>query len=232
MNVVIKMGEQVIQTTLEDIAKYLLKPTEERNEENAFYFAIQFSRACHEATNGNLDDIDNPLIFQGLKQAREIILDKARPLAELQKNLEKEIEDLEYKIYLIKDKEHDNYMKAHELSCQLDKLGLFHGAEKKALREQIEALRKPLEVPKEYQEKIDIHNATIEKYKAKLKEYDNLVRKCNWAEQELLIKGKNYKAFEKPQKAQNSQKEEKPTNTKPTTKTSFKDQIKPLKSIK
>lgn len=232
MNGVIKMGEQVIQTTLEDIAKYLLKPTEERNEENAFYFAIQFSRACHEATNGNLDDIDNPLIFQGLKQAREIILEHSRPISEQVSKIKQNIKELEYKIWEIEDKEHDNYMKAHELSCQMDKLGLFHGAEKRELKAQIEALRKPLEVPKEYQEQIDRGKIVIESYEEKLKEYDNLVRGCNWAEQELLLKGKNCKTAEKPQKAQKSQKEEKAINTKPITKPSFKDQLKPLKSLK
>lgn len=231
MKVLIKADNQYFQTELEDIAKYLLKPREERKEENSFYFAIKFVQSCCDATKGNIEDIDDPLIFQGIEQARKIILDKSRSLAELQKKLENEVEELDYKIYQIKDKEHDNYIKANNLSGQLVKLGLFHGAEKKALKEQIEALRKPLEVPEEYSRKIEMHKAAIESYKEKLEEYDDLVRGCNWVEQELLLNGKNCKPSEKPQKAHKSRKEEKTINTKSSKKTSFKDQLKPLKSI-
>lgn len=232
MKAFIELENQVGVVEGDVMARFLLKPKEERAEELSMKMAVAFAEGCHQATNGHLEEIDNPLFFQAIKNAREIILEHSRPLSEQVGKIKQNIKELEYKIWEIEDKEHDNYMKAHELSCQMDKLGLFHGAEKRELKAQIEALRKPLEVPKEYQEQIDRGKIVIESYEEKIKEYDNLVRGCNWAEQELLLKGKNCKTAEKPQKAQKSQKEEKATTTKPTTKPSFKDQLKPLKSLK
>lgn len=231
MNVLLKMGEQHISMSVEDMAKYLLKPEEERNPENSFFIASNFAEVCYQALDKNFSEVDNPLIYQGLKPAREILQAKWRVYSEQRLKLENEVKELEAKIYVIEQQEHDNYMKAHDLSCQLDKLGLFHGAEKKNLKEQIQALRKPLEVPTEYTDKIKLHKSMIEEYKEIEKGYDNVVRRCNWVEQELLLKGKNCKTAEKPQKAQKSQKEEKATTTKPTTRPSFKDQIKPLKRL-
>lgn len=228
MKAFIKMQNNQVGVLEGDVmARYLLKPREERAEELSFTIAKAYAKGCSEATKGNLEEIDSPLMFQAIRKAREIIQEYQRPLAEKKQELLQENKELEYKIYMI-----ENYRKAHELSQELNKLGLFHGAEKKELKAQIEALRKPIEVPKEYQEKIELNKSMIEEYDEILHEYDNLSKGCTWAEDELYRKGKNYKPTEKPQTAQKSQKEEKATVTKPTEKPSFKDQMKPLRSIK
>ena len=126
---------------------------------------------------------------------------------------------------------HQNFLKAEELSRRLNKLGLFHGKEKKELREQIEELRKPLQVPSGYTDRIKELEAIIAANEEKLKEYDALLRGCNWANQELLLKGKTYNGSESPQKALQGAKKDRGINSSSDTLAIVRDKLKQIKSI-
>lgn len=224
MTFLVNIDGSMIKTTTEEAAKYLQNVKEEKVKDIAVGIAKGFITACYEACKEDIVPIDNPEIFQAIKNAREYLQEQIAPTIQVRDNLEQENKNLDYKIYMLEEKQHDYYMQVQELQSQLHKLGFLDGAKKKAIKAQIEALERP-DVPEEYAKKIELNKAMIEAYDAKI--YEN---------RDIIIHGmkleKDYQNSHKvPEKLQKAQKEEKVTTTKPTTRPSFKDKMKPLKPI-
>lgn len=224
-------GDNISLLQADVLAQWILKVHSEDENESLLMWVEKFSRNCYEASKSNLQDIDSPLFYNALEKAGDIIIEHVKPLEQQKKKLQEELEVFEYRVYEIEDKNHDNYMESNKLASEKQKLGIFKGAEKRALQEKIDKLRTPIEVPQELQKKIAMHKTMIEALESKIEHYSDL-SKCNyWAKDTIMLKGENYRTSQKPQKAPQSQKKGKATNTSGKPKTSLRDKMKPIKGV-
>lgn len=229
MEFVLNLGEKGIASLDgEELAKYLLKKT--TVDEEVIAWAVKFIEACYRQSEGNINEIDSPLFFQALEKTSDLIHEYTKPIAEQKHTLEQELNSLECQIHDIEDKNYHNRVEANNLEQKKNELGIFKATEKRALQEQIDKLRTPIEVPGEIYKNIDTHKSMIEPLDEKLKYYLDVNKRNAHARDHIMMKGKNYNATQ-PQRAENREKKEKATNSSIKHKTSFRDEMRPLKSI-
>lgn len=130
---------------------------------------------CQLMREGAYKVADSGIIQEALNKAREDITAQCQKFNNMIDKWEEGINQTKYEQAVFSEKNHDRNMERHEKEQELHKLGLFDGAKKKELRQEIAELQ-PLEPPYDFNAKIDGFQTMIDGAKEQMKPYQNALK--------------------------------------------------------
>lgn len=217
----------------EDLAKKILNIATDAADPLQQYFGREsyycsFIDTCCEAERkGAFECLDSPLIVRALEKARDEILDYLRPRsAELHKTKECAAAFKEQLEFLTA--EHNRGVtRSNNLQQELRSCHFWETARKRELREEIEELRQPLQLPEDLIEGKKQLDQKIERMHDELEKYHEAVKSAIYLLDNIIPcycpNANAQQSAQKPQKGQQEQKAES------TTSKSVKDILSRLK---